>query len=123
MATRQATGVWTGRRTHKWTVSGILATDISSTHSGSRLSDKTVQVLGTFGVGGVLSIEGSNDGGTTWNILNDTRGEGNPLTFNTAGGSDIRSINENPDLIRANCTAGDGATNLTVIIVSSSVAS
>lgn len=120
MATRQGTGVWSGRRTHKWTVSGLLNADQSSSHSGSRLSDKTVQVLGTFGAAGSVNIEGSNDGGTTWNILNDTRGEGNPLTFTA---TDMRSINENPDLIRANVTAGDGTTSLTVIIISSSVAS
>lgn len=120
MAVRQGTGVWTGRRSHKWTVSGLLNADQSSSHSGSRLSDKTVQVLGTFGVGGSVNIEGSNDGGTTWAIINDTRGEGSPLTFTTA---DVRAINENPDLIRANVTAGDGTTSLTVIIVSSSVAS
>lgn len=120
MATRQGTGVWTGKRTHKWTVSGLLNGDQSSSHSGSRLSDKTVQVLGTFGAGGSVNIEGSNDGGTTWAILNDTRGETTGvLTFT---GADIRTINEVPELIRANVTAGDGTTNLTVIINASSVA-
>src|SRR5882672_2999987 len=100
MTVRQGTGVWTGKRLHKWTVAGLLNGDQSSSHSGSRLSDKTVQVLGTFGAGGSVQIEGSNDGGTTWNKLNDTRGEGaaNELVFTAA---DIRSINENPDLLRA----------------------
>lgn len=119
MATRQGTGVWTGKRTHKWTVSGLLNGDQSSSHSGSRLSDKSVQVLGTFGAGGSVNVEGSNDGGTTWAVLNDSRGEGNALTFTAA---DVRVINENPDLIRLNVTAGDGTTSLTAIIVSSSVA-
>lgn len=120
MAITQGTGVWTGKRSHKWTCAAIPNGNQSSSHSGSRLSDKTVQILGTFGAAGSVNIEGSNDGGTTWAILNDTRGEGNPLTFTTA---DVRSINENPDLIRANVTAGDGTTALTVVIVSSSVAS
>lgn len=119
MATRQGTGVWTGKRVHKWTVSGLLNGDQSSSHSGSRLSDKTVQVLGVFGTGGSVNIEGSNDGGTTWAILNDSRGEGSALTFTAA---DVRVVNEVPDLIRANVTAGDGTTSLTVIILSSSVA-
>ena len=118
MATTQATGTWTGKRTHKWTCAAIPNGNQSSLHSGSRLSDKTVQVFGTFGVGGSINIEGSNDGGTTWHILNDSRGEGNPLTLTAA---DTRAINENPDLIRANVTAGDGTTALTVIIVSSTV--
>lgn len=112
-------GVWTGKRTHKWTCNNLINGNQSSNHSGSRLSDKTVQVLGVFGAAGSLNIEGSNDGGTTWAILNDSRGEGNPLTFT---GADIRNINENPDLIRANVTAGDGTTNLSVIIIASSVA-
>ena len=116
MAITNATGVWTGKRTHKWTASAIPNGNQSSSLSASRLADKTVQVLGTFGVGGSINIEGSNDGGTTWHILNDSRGEGNPITL-TAANTVV--INENPDLIRANVTAGDGTTALTVIIVSS----
>lgn len=81
----------------------------------SRYPDKTVQIFGTFGVGGSVNIEGSNDGGTTWAILHDSRGAANPLTITAAG---IFAIAENPELIRANVTAGDGTTAINVIIVS-----
>lgn len=73
----------------------------------------TVQVKGTFGVAGSVSIEGSNDGGTTWVTIFDNRGAGAALTFTAAG---LRSVNDRPVLIRPNVTAGDGTTALTVII-------
>ena len=119
MGTTQGSGVWIGRRTHKWTCTAIPNGNQSSVLGANRLSDKTVQVLGTFGAAGSINIEGSNDGGTTWGILNDSRGKGNPLTFTAAAPPAV--INENPELIRANVTAGDGTTALTVIIVSHTV--
>jgi len=76
----------------------------------SRLS---VQVTGTFGAAGSVTLEGSNDGGTTWVTLFDNRGTGAALTFTTAG---LRSFTDVPALIRPNVTAGDGTTALNVII-------
>lgn len=75
----------------------------------SDFQDRTVQVLGTFGAGGSITIQGSNDEGVTWATLTDTLG--NPLTFTTAG---IKQITELPYEIRPNVTAGDGATSLAV---------
>lgn len=80
-------------------------------------SNLTVQVKGTFGVGGSVSIEGSNDGGTTWVTLFDNRGAGAALTFTAAG---LRSVNDRPLQMRPNVTAGDGTTALTIIINGSS---
>lgn len=71
--------------------------------------DRTVQVLGTFGVGGSVSIQGSNDGGTTWVILNDPLG--NALTFTAAG---LKPISALPHKIRPSVTAGDGTTAIDV---------
>jgi hypothetical protein len=109
----------------KWIARGVVEckwTPLANGDTGRffdapTLPDKTVQVFGTFGVGGSVNIEGSNDGGTTWHILNDSRGEGNALTLTVA---DTRTILENPGLIRPNVTAGDGTTSLTVIIVAES---
>jgi hypothetical protein len=120
VGTTQGSGVWIGRRTHKWTCAAIPNGNQSSILSASRLSDKTVQIFGTLGVGGSINIEGSNDGGTTWGILNDTRGKGNPLTFTALPVAPV-TINENPEMIRANVTAGDGTSAFTVIIVSHTV--
>lgn len=73
--------------------------------------DRTVQITGTFGTGGSVQIEGSNDGGTTWTILTDPLG--NNLVFTSSG---MKQITEMPDAIRAKVTAGDGTTSLNVYI-------
>lgn len=114
MTTVSPSTVFIGKEVVKITWTPLANGDVGASESPSRYTDKTVQVKGTFGVGGSVSIEGSNDGGTTWHTLNDSRGEGNALTFTSA---DTRAIAENPQLMRANCTAGDGTTSLTVIIV------
>lgn len=71
---------------------------------------KEVQVLGTFGAGGSVTVEGSLDGGTTWATLNDV--QGNALTFTSAR---IEKIQETVAQVRARVTAGDGTTSLTVV--------
>lgn len=76
-----------------------------------RYPDKTFQISGTFGAGGSVNIEGSNDG-SNWNILADING--NALTRTASG---VDTISDNPFYIRANCTAGDGTTNLKVTIL------
>lgn len=74
-------------------------------------ASRCVQISGTFGVGGSVSIEGSNDG-TTWAVLSDSLG--NALTKTAAALDDIL---ENPRELRARVTAGDGTTNLKVTIL------
>jgi hypothetical protein len=60
-----------------------------------RFVDKAVQATGTFGVGGEITIEGSNDG-TVWAPLNDVFGE--PIVL--AAGNVIHQIAENPRFLR-----------------------
>lgn len=68
-------------------------------------SDRSIQVLGTFG-GATIAVEGSNDGGTTWAALHDPGG--NAVTFTAAG---INAISENVLKIRTRLsTVGVGAT-------------
>jgi hypothetical protein len=119
MAIRAATTTWRSKRVAeiKWT--GLLNGDTGDAQATGTLSDKSIQVLGTFGTGGTVVLEGSNDGGTTWSTLNDTRGEGNALSFTS---SDLRQTLENTRHIRPNVTAGDGSTNLTVIVTAASTA-
>lgn len=119
MATINGTGKWVTKRVHKMTWANLANSDVGSSLVAPNLSDKSIQVLGTFGVGGTLVIEGSNDGGTTWHTLNDSKGEGNDLSFTVA---DIRTILENPERIRPKVTTGDGTTSLTCIVVSKSTA-
>ncbi len=73
-------------------------------------ADRSVQVVGTFGTGGSVTIEGSNDG-TNWSALTDP--QGNNLTFVT---SKIETVIEIVRFIRPNVTAGDGTTAITVLL-------
>lgn len=74
-------------------------------------SDRSIQVVGTFGTGGSVSLKGSNDGGTTWATLTDPAG--NAITFTATG---IKQILHLPHKIRPEVTAGDGTTSLTVYL-------
>lgn len=73
--------------------------------------DRTVQVYGTFGAGGSVTIQGSNDDGVTWATLTDPLG--NNLTFTSAG---MKQITELPQYLRPYVTAGDGTTSLSVYL-------
>ena len=74
-------------------------------------ADRTVQVVGTFGAGGSVTIQGSNDGGTTWATLSDQAA--GALTFTSTG---LRQILQLPHMIRPSVTAGDGTTALDIYI-------
>lgn len=73
-------------------------------------ADRNLQVFGTFGAGGSLSFEGSNDG-THWVTLHDINGS--TATFSTAG---VKMIVENVLYVRPVVT-GDGTTSLTAILI------
>jgi hypothetical protein len=64
------------------------------------------QVTGTFGAGGSVQIEGSNDG-STWVKLS-------PAALTAAGLFAALGATERPKFVRPNVTAGDGTTALTV---------
>jgi hypothetical protein len=73
------------------------------TPESPEFSDRSVQVLGTFTGSLEITIEGSNDGGTTWATLHDPAG--NTLVFTAAG---LKAILELTEMIRAKATAGSG---------------
>lgn len=75
-------------------------------------ADRSVQVTGTFGTGGTLRWEGSNDGGTTYAPLTDP--QGNFLDFTEAK---IEQVMELVELARPRVTAGDVTTALTVTLI------
>jgi hypothetical protein len=70
----------------------------------------TVHVIGTFGTGGNLRFQGSNDG-TNWAHVNDVTGTA--LNFT---GAAIDSSADKPRYVRPAITAGDGTTSLTCIL-------
>ena len=92
----------------KWLAmaNGDTGTPLMPEHSAD-YQDRSIHITGTFGAGGIVTIQGSNDGGTTWATLTDPLG--NALTFTSAG---IKQITEMAEQVRPNVTAGDGTTSL-----------
>lgn len=80
--------------------------DNGAPYEGVDFADRTVQIDGTFGAAGSISLEGSNDG-VTWFALTDP--QGNAITKTTAA---LEVIEEGPRYVRPNVTAGDGTTSL-----------
>lgn len=74
-------------------------------------ADRTVQVTGTFGAGGNLRVEGSNDDGTTYAALSDP--QGNALNVTAAK---VEAITEVTLWTRPFVSAGDGTTSLSVTV-------
>lgn len=74
-------------------------------------ADRSVQVVGNFGTGGEITIDGSNDGGTTYAVLTDP--QGNALVFTSAR---LEAITELVGKIRPQVSAGSGAVNLDIYV-------
>lgn len=73
--------------------------------------DRAVQVVGTFGAGGTLAIEGSIDG-TNYTVLTDP--QGNALNITS---TKIEAVTELVRYIRPSVEAGDGTTDLDVWLI------
>lgn len=91
-------------------------TSLDSDDSGSPAEvvdfpDKTVTITGTFGTGGTIKMQGSNDN-SNWFSLTDPQGV---AIEKTAAAMEL--ITENPRYIRPLVTAGDGTTSLTVQVL------
>lgn len=99
-----------GHVKHTWP--NLTNGDTGKPINSKTISDRSVQVTGTFGTGGQVDIEGSNDGGTTWSVLNDP--QGNPITLTD---NSIVAILEYVEQLRPNVSAGDVDTDLTVHLV------
>jgi hypothetical protein len=69
-----------------------------------------VQIGGTFGAGGSVTLQGSNDG-TNWVAVTDPQG-----TAVTKTAAAMEVIEECPRYICPNVTAGDGTISLVVTI-------
>lgn len=110
MAERTATAIpGPGYRAITWT--GILNGDTGSWFDTEDFADRTFQVSGTFGAGGSVTMQGSNDASAPTNVFTLTDQAGAALTFTAAGG---KVALEAPRWVRPTCTAGDGTTSLTV---------
>lgn len=79
-----------------------------ASYAGS--GQRSVQVNGTFGVGGTCLVEGTLDG-TNWYQLSDPAGTA--ISFTAAG---IKAIRDDVVAVRPRVTAGDGTTSLTAVL-------
>lgn len=114
MATRTwALGAIYPGLSQKVTCAGLLNGDVSNPIRFPHFAQKTFTVAGTWGVGGNVVCEGSNDGGANWYALSDLANAS--LATITANG--IKDLRGNPELIRFRVSAGDGTTNLQVDVV------
>ena len=94
------------------TYPALLTTDTCVAAYIPALTDRSVQVTGTAGAGGSISIQGSNDG-VNFVVLNDVFGG---LLSALAPGT-LKQINEECAWIKAVVAGGDGTTAMSVIVV------
>jgi hypothetical protein len=92
-----------------WASLTSATSDVGEAVEMPYLSDRSVQVFGTFGTGGACTLQGSNDG-TNWATLDDT--QGTAIAQTAAGVKQLAPITR---YIRPNITAGSGATITCVI--------
>ena len=109
MATINFRGSWIAKGVHQTVWPNMGDDDSGLAQSGSPLSDKSVQVTGTWG-GATLVLQGSNDG-DTWFTLNDPAGV--DISF-TANG--LMQILEGTRFTRPVTSAGAG-TDVTVALI------
>jgi len=95
----------------QWT--GLLNGDDGEPLEMPGSSDRSVQVTGTYGAGGNLRMEGSNDG-TNYAPLADPQGTDLDIV---AADKQIEQILELTRFIRPRVTAGDGTTTLVVTML------
>ncbi len=100
---------------------GLLNGDVGKPFVCGHRIVKSVQITGTFGVGGSVQLQGSNDqaytpdAGTlspTWAPLSDR--QANQLDITSAK---IEVVQEDPSAIRPSVTAGDGTTALVATVI------
>jgi hypothetical protein len=109
MATRQytVTPIKTyGDRGHVLSWTGLLNGDDGAPVEMPGSADRSVQFLGTFGVGGTIVLEGSNDG-VNYVVLTDP--QGNVISKAAAA---IEGVLELTRWVRPRVSAGDGTTTL-----------
>lgn len=92
-----------------WT--GLLNGDTGAPIKFPASAFKSIQFNGTFGAGGTIVLQGSNDG-TNYYTLTDP--QGNAISKTAAG---LEAIEEICLWIRPSVTAGDGTTDLTATLL------
>jgi hypothetical protein len=93
------------------TWSGLLNTDDGTPFEMVAGRDRSVQFQGTFGTGGTIVLEGSNDG-TNYQTLADPSS-----TAISKTAASIEQVLEFTRFVRPRVTGGDGSTNLVCTMI------
>lgn len=86
--------------------------DVGNGIQVARFPDMSIMIIGSYG-GTTITIEGSNDNGTTWVTLTEADGT-TAMSYST--GNQLKAILENTELVRPQTTGGS-ATDLDVHFV------
>lgn len=111
MATIAGAGSWVAKGVHRKIWTPLANGDDGAPAAVSNMGNHEWQFTGTFGVGGTIIVEGSNDG-TNWFPLKDWQGTN--ISKTAAGGA---TQVDNPLYTRPRVTGGDGTTSLTASLV------
>ena len=95
-----------GNEAHVISWTGLLNGDDGTPIIMAGASIRSVQFVGTFGAGGTIIFEGSNDG---TNYFTSTDPQGNAISKTAAG---AEALEECTKYVRPRVTAGDGTTDL-----------
>jgi hypothetical protein len=90
---------------------GLKSSDIGEVFEMSGATERSIQFDGVFGVGGVVRLEGSNDG-ENWHVLTDPQ-----ANVISKSGSSIEAITELTKFVRPNVISGDESTNITATLL------
>lgn len=97
---------WVGEAIYTWTpLTTTNADGQPAQYQGA--GDRVIQVIGTFGAGGTVILQGSTDG-ANWFPLH--KPDSSAISFTAAG---LSGVLENCPYIRPFVTAGDGTTSIT----------
>lgn len=95
----------------KATWTALLNSTTGDAFEGSNFIGVALQITGTFGAGGTLLLEGSNDG-TNYSTLDDAQGD--PVSITAAS---IVYLSQTPIYVRPRVSAGDVTTSLVATLL------
>jgi hypothetical protein len=96
----------------EWT--GLANGDDGVPFKAAGAADRSIQFGGTFGAGGNVVLEGSNDG-ASWFTLTDP--QGNALSASAAV---LEAVSEVTIYVRPRVSAGDGTTSISAYLLAKS---
>lgn len=95
----------------KATWAAMALNDVGAPFPYIDFCDRSVQVFGTWGTGGNLQWQGSNDGGVNWAVIVDPQGNFDIISNRVVAAEMVC------ELVRPKVTAGDGTTSVTVVLI------